>query len=60
MPLGVTPPHIVVTEVENIMQTGDDGGKYEVSFRFHVTVVDGELKTLTDHFDATCIRQPGN
>ena len=60
VPLGDPPPHVVINEVDNNMHTGEDGGKYKVSYRFHVTVVDGELKTLTDHFDARCIHQPGS
>ena len=60
VPLGDPPHRNVITEVDNNMHTGDDGGKYKVSFRFHVTVVDGELKTLTDSYDARCIRQPGS
>ena len=53
------PPHIVVSEVENIIFNGSDGGKYKVSNRLHLTVVDGELRTELERFDARCIRQPG-
>ncbi len=54
------PPHLVINEVDNIVFSSDDGGKYKVSSRFHVTVVDGEPKTFSDVFDARCIRQPGS
>jgi hypothetical protein len=53
------PPHVVVNEEENIVYSSDDGGKYKVSIRFHITVVDGELKTEMDRFDARCIQYPG-
>ena len=57
---GDPPPHFVINEVDNIFFNSDDGGKYKVASRFHVTVVDGEEKTFTDVFDARCIRQPGS
>lgn len=50
--------HIAVTETDNIMFNGDDGGKYKVSTRLHVTIAGGELRTFTDTFDSACIRYP--
>lgn len=56
----VDPPHVVVNEVDNIIFNGPNGGKVKVSARFHLTVVDGELKSEIDRFDERCIRQPRN
>ncbi len=36
----------------------EDGGKYKVKSLFHVTVVEGGVKTFTDDFDAWCIQMP--
>lgn len=52
------PPHVAITETTNIVFNGDDGGKYKVKGLFHVTVVEGGVKTLTDNFDARCIQMP--
>lgn len=52
-------PHVVASEVENIIFNGADGGNYKVSYRFHVTLVDDELKTEFQRSDSRCIRQPG-
>lgn len=51
-------PHVVISETDNLMFTGADGGKFRVKLRFHVTDVGGDLKAFTDVFDATCIRHP--
>lgn len=51
-------PHVVISETNNLMFTGTDGGKFRIKVRFHVTEIDGDLKTFTDVFDTTCIRQP--
>lgn len=53
------PPHVVANEVENVIFNGADGGKYKVSYRFHVTIVDDEVKTEFQRSDARCIGQPG-
>lgn len=55
---GDLPPHLVINEVDHILFSGDDGGKYKVSSRFHITEVDGEAKAFADVFEAKCIRQP--
>jgi hypothetical protein len=54
----VDPPHVVFSDVGNIMFSGSDGGKFKISSRFHLTIVDGEVKTEIDRSDARCIRQP--
>ena len=53
------PPHVVANEAENVIFNGADGGKYKVSMRAHVTIVDDEVKTEFRRADASCIRQPG-
>jgi hypothetical protein len=55
------PAHLVINEVDNIVFTNEaTGGKYKVSIRFHLTLVDGQMKSFMDTFDARCIQQPSS
>lgn len=47
--------HVVVTETNNWMYSNDAGSKYEVAYRHHVTVIDGQPIVVADDFDVRCV-----
>lgn len=49
---------LVIAETDNLMFTGPDGGKYRVSYRFHLTEVGGVQKAVFETGDAFCVVGP--
>jgi len=50
--------HYVETMSENVMFSGDDGGKYRVRRPFKLVSTGGEVKVSFEANDAVCIQQP--
>ena len=47
--------HVVVTETNNWMFSNDEGSRFKVDFRHHVTVIDGQPIVVADVFDVRCV-----
>ena len=55
---GVDDGVFVVSEVDNLLFSGADGGKYRLTLRFHVTEVGGVVEVISAADDAVCVVEP--